>query len=122
MEMDDRHTYLAHVSPRRVGSLLALVIATPLVGAAPAAASFTELVSVRSNGKQGDGISGRAGAPSASANGRVVAFNSPATNLAPGDNNGAIDVFVRDRASGRTHIVSVDSKASRGTAPAPGRR
>ena len=57
---------------------------------------LTDLVSVRSNGKQGDGISGRASAPSASADGVVVAFDSSAANLVAGDTNGAVDVFVRD--------------------------
>jgi Tol biopolymer transport system component len=70
----------------------------------------TELVSVRSNGKQGDGISARASAPSASANGLVVAFDSAATNLVGGDTNGALDVFVRDRSTGRTERVSVTSR------------
>jgi Tol biopolymer transport system component len=65
---------------------------------------------VRSNGKQGDGISARSSAPAVNSNGLVVAFDSAATNLVGGDSNGAVDVFVRDRASGRTQRVSVTSK------------
>jgi Tol biopolymer transport system component len=44
-----------------------------------------------------------------SADGRYVAFNSPASNLVPGDTNGALDVFVRDRQSGTTERVSVST-------------
>jgi Tol biopolymer transport system component len=44
-----------------------------------------------------------------SADGRFVAFQSDATNLVPGDTNGAPDIFVRDRQLGTTTRVSVDS-------------
>ncbi len=44
-----------------------------------------------------------------SADGRYVAFSSTATNLVPGDTNGAIDAFVHDRATGVTSRVSVAS-------------
>src|SRR6185369_7756361 len=52
---------------------------------------------------------------SISANGRYVAFVSEATNLAANDNNDAIDVFVRDRLTGQTILVSVNA-AGTGTA------
>ncbi|MDQ4094651.1 MAG: hypothetical protein M3174_00370 [Actinomycetota bacterium] len=45
--------------------------------------------------------------PSISGNGRYVAFSSAASNLVRGDDNGADDVFVRDRARGSTVRVSV---------------
>jgi Tol biopolymer transport system component len=66
----------------------------------------TERVSVDSAGGQADGSSGW---PSVSANGRFVAFHSRATNLVNGDTNRRVDAFVRDRQSGRTERVSVDS-------------
>src|SRR5213592_3742694 len=92
----------------------ALVVVSAFIGlfaaGAAAAPALTELVSVRSNGTQGDGISGRASAPAVSANGVVVAFDSAATNLVGGDTNFALDVFVRDRAGGTTERVSVSSK------------
>src|SRR5439155_7441870 len=44
-----------------------------------------------------------------SADGRLVAFQSDATNLVVGDTNGATDVFVRDRQTGMTARVSVAS-------------
>ena len=50
-----------------------------------------------------------------SANGRYVAFVSDATNLAANDNNNASDVFVRDRLTGQTILVSVHA-AGTGTA------
>jgi Tol biopolymer transport system component len=47
--------------------------------------------------------------PSISADGRFVAFESDATNLVASDTNGSRDVFVRDRQTGTTELVSVDS-------------
>jgi hypothetical protein len=88
--------------------------AAALSGAASQAAASTELVSVRSNGKQGDDISGRFSAPAISANGLVAAFDSQATNLVGGDNNGVVDVFVHDRTTGRTTAVSVSSRGRLG--------
>jgi Tol biopolymer transport system component len=66
----------------------------------------TERVSVDSSGAQGNG--GSAGAV-LSADGRIVAFTSGATNLVAGDTNGKIDLFVHDRQSGATTRASVDS-------------
>ena len=66
----------------------------------------TTRVSVDSSGAQGDAASA---GPSISADGRFVAFWSRATNLVPGDTNGAVDVFVRDLAAGTTTRVSLDA-------------
>src|SRR5262249_4707659 len=44
-----------------------------------------------------------------SADGRYVAFTSVASNLVAGDTNNRADVFLRDRQSGTTSLVSVDS-------------
>ncbi len=71
------------------------------------AAGTTERVSVASGGSQGNRDSGPLAA--ISADGRFVAFNSAATNLVPGDTNGRHDIFVRDRAAGRTVRVSVST-------------
>jgi Tol biopolymer transport system component len=71
----------------------------------------TTRVSVDNTGNQGDGDSY---GPSISADGRYVAFQSFATDLVPGDNNSAFDVYVRDRQSGLTTRVSVDSSGSQG--------
>jgi len=66
----------------------------------------TERVSVDSSEVQADGDSHQ---PAISGDGRFVAFISTATNLVDVDTNGVFDVFVRDRDSGTTERVSVDS-------------
>jgi Tol biopolymer transport system component len=43
------------------------------------------------------------------ANARFVAFQSKASNLVTGDSNGLQDIFLRDRATGLTQRVNVDS-------------
>ena len=70
------------------------------------AGNTTERVSVDSSGMQGDSNSEY---PSISADGRYVSFTSLSTNLVPGDTTGYADVFVRDRASGTTERVSINS-------------
>jgi Tol biopolymer transport system component len=71
----------------------------------------TERVSVSSRGKQSDGFSSGGGM---SADGRFVTFESQATNLVPGDTNGVSDIFVHDRATGRTRRVSVGADGRQG--------
>lgn len=65
----------------------------------------TERVSVDSSGGEADGESDR---PCISADGRFVAFQSLARNLAPDDANEMWDIYVRDRQAGRTERVSVE--------------
>ena len=64
----------------------------------------TERVSVSTQGKQGNGFSSL---PAIAPSGRAVAFDFDATNLVPGDTNGATDVFVRNVPLGTTILVSV---------------
>lgn len=71
----------------------------------------TRRVSVGARGFQGDRFSE---APALSADGRLVAFRSYASNLVPGDTNGTMDVFVRDRQAGTTRRVSIDSSGAQG--------
>ncbi|TML22379.1 MAG: hypothetical protein E6G35_15735 [Actinobacteria bacterium] len=59
-------------------------------------AGTTSLVSVSGTGAQANGTSA-SGAEAVSADGRLVTFESVATNLVPGDTNGVNDVFVRER-------------------------
>ena len=73
----------------------------------------TERVSVSS--AQVGGNWGSCG-PSISADGRYVAFFSFASNLAGGDTNVMLDVFVRDRLFGTTERVSVSSAGAEGDA------
>jgi Tol biopolymer transport system component len=70
----------------------------------------TELVSVALDGTP----AGAGFDPSISADGRYVAFESNASNLVGGDTNGDADIFVRDRQSGTTERVSVDSGGAQG--------
>ena len=53
-------------------------------------------------------------APSVSADGRYIAFWSYASNLVPDDTNRNADVFVYDRATGATELVSVSSDGVQG--------
>ena len=98
---------------RRVRFLtLAVSLLTLLAGlvALPATATTevfeTVRVSVSSDETQGDG---RSESPAISADGSTIVFESWATNLAPGDDNGSIDVFAYDVASGMMTLVSAAS-------------
>jgi Tol biopolymer transport system component len=73
----------------------------------------TARVSLNSAGAQANGESGSV---AISASGRFVAFGSAASNLVPGDTNGADDVFVRDRQNGTTRRVSVSSGGTQANA------
>ena len=84
---------------------LVAVMVLPAQGATPK----TKLVSVRSNGTQGDGGSFDS---SISANGRFVTFESDATNLVGGDDNGKRDIFVHDKKTKKTRRVSVRSNGA----------
>ncbi|MEV7601996.1 hypothetical protein AB0O91_31980 [Kitasatospora sp. NPDC089797] len=64
----------------------------------------TERVDTGPNGVQADGDALSA---AISGNGRYVTFSSYATNLVPGANLGFEDVYVHDRWTGRTTLVSV---------------
>ena len=72
-----------------------------------------ELVSVDVDGNEGNGSSSGA---AISADGRFVAFESSASNLMPGDTNGANDVFVHDRGAPAavTTTVNFDTPAPPG--------
>jgi Tol biopolymer transport system component len=66
----------------------------------------TQRVSVGRGGVQANDSSGAA---SLSRDGRIVAFYSNATNLFPNDANASTDVFVHDRLTASTTLVSIDS-------------
>lgn len=98
----------------------ALAIASGLTSAlipfsaALAAPPVTFRASVSSAGVEGNDNSGVLVSPAISANGRLVAFASNASNLVPGDTNNAADVFLRDIKTGLTHRVSVGTNGSEG--------
>jgi hypothetical protein len=74
-------------------------------------AGTTERVSILTPIVQGNNTSTQ---PSISSGGRYVTFASYADNLVLGDTNGKEDIFVRDRTSGITTLVSSDSSWTQG--------
>lgn len=70
-----------------------------------------ELASITGASTQGNGASG---GTQLSKDGRYIIFGSSATNLVSGDTNTKRDIFVRDRTSGSTIRVSVDSSGGQG--------
>ncbi len=78
-----------------------------------AGAVSTRLVSRSSSGEKGNRISGT-GAPTISADGRLIGFESLADNLVPDDPNGSFDVFVHDRVRGLTELVSLTAGGNPG--------
>jgi hypothetical protein len=77
---------------------------------------LTERASVGNTVLDGNGFSADG---SISDDGRFVAFASDSSNLVAGDTNASSDVFVRDRATGTTELVSRSSsgaQANRGAA------
>jgi Tol biopolymer transport system component len=82
--------------------------------AATAAQGTTMRVSVAAGG--GD-TSANSNWPSASADGRYVAFSSWADNLVPNDTNDDPDIFVRDLQTGTTRLVSVASDGPQADGP-----
>jgi hypothetical protein len=77
----------------------------------------TQRVSVSDSGQQGNSDSF---SPWLSDDGRFAAFRSQASNLVPGDTNGALDVFVYDRQNATIERVSVDSSEAQGNGAAGG--
>lgn len=69
------------------------------------------IVSRSSQGQAGNGPSH---APSISRNGRWIAFASEADNLVSGDSNEKLDVFVHDRQTGSTRLVSRNQNGNLG--------
>src|SRR5688572_924497 len=95
------------ILPRTMMALmLVLTLLSGQVFSVSAAAGDTTRVSVDSSGVQANGMSRFA---SVSADGRFVVFESDANNLVAGDTNGTNDIFVKDRQTGQTSRVSVDS-------------
>src|SRR5262245_31298528 len=66
-------------------------------------------VSVSDPSLWGDTAFGPSAKPSVSADGQRVVFESDAPNLVPNDTNAATDVFLYDRGTGRTSLLSVNA-------------
>lgn len=84
---------------------------TPQVFVRDLARGTTRLVSVASDGRPANQTSHSA---SLSADGRLVAFVSMASNLAPGDDNRLSDIYVRDLETGTTRLVSRSRRGKAG--------
>ncbi len=69
----------------------------------------TQTVKLITKGGNGDSLR-----PAISANGRYIAYESYASNLAAGDTNNAADIFRYDRTTGTTTRVSVASGGAQG--------
>ncbi len=85
----------------------------------------TELISIGIDGRAADGPSSRV---MLSSTGRYVAFSSFGTNLTAAGGNGEEQVYVRDRVTGTTRLISVgtggglgDARSYRGMVSADGR-
>ncbi|XVQ12116.1 TolB family protein [Spirillospora sp. CA-255316] len=74
-------------------------------------AGRTELVSAAPDGTWPDAV---AEAPAISADGRYVAYSSPATNIVPDDTDENYDIFVHDRRTGTTTSASPGSSGGHG--------
>ena len=98
--------------------LLAVALGLATAMAPRAWAQVTQRMSVNSTGREGNlgGLLTYPSIPAMSADGRYVAFQSRSDNLVPGDTNGTWDIFVRDRQSGTTERVNVDSGGVQGDA------
>jgi PKD repeat protein len=76
--------------------------------------STTSRVSIRSNGNEAN--ASNFASPAIDASGRYVVFYSSANNLVENDNNNAWDVFVHDRESRQTSLVSISANGQQGNA------
>ena len=94
------------------GPIIALVLLITSITPASAVIGVLERVSVTSLEAQATGASTY---PSISADNCLIAFESTAADLVTGDTNGAIsDVFVRNRCTGNTILVSATSGGTSG--------
>ncbi|MCW6005119.1 hypothetical protein K1W54_11080 [Micromonospora sp. CPCC 205371] len=93
-------------TPRVVILITTMIVAITPVGAAEASpvAGWTSHISVAAAGGQPNTYPDGS---AVSADGRYIAFTSEASNLVPGDTNGALDVFVRDTRTLTTSRVSL---------------
>ena len=95
------------------GSILTIGLPPPAVAGIQCDEPVTRRVSISADEMEATRDSAL---PSISGDGRFVAFMSRAPNLVPGDDNHALDVFVRDRLDGTTEIVSVSTTGEIGNA------
>src|SRR5262245_45704329 len=100
-------------SPRTTSARVAMLLCALTVAGGIGFAQTTVRASVGAGGAQATGLSNSA---SVSLDGQRVAFASTASNLATTDANGTYDVFVRDRETGATILVSATAASASTTA------
>ncbi|HEY8583293.1 MAG TPA: hypothetical protein VIL49_10105 [Capillimicrobium sp.] len=94
------------MNQRTFTSLAAFAAAMALVPAAAQAAEIETALVSRASGFDGVPSGAFSGDPSVSADGRFVAFSSQANGLSDADDDNVLNVFVRDRATGTTELIS----------------
>ncbi len=102
--LDGPRTQLAPL-PMTTSTQLQRVAAAWILLAGTGWTQVTQRVSVGSDGIQGNDQSGL---DSMTPDGRFVVFESAATNFASNDTNDMVDVYIRDRLTGSTELVSID--------------
>lgn len=113
-----RRTQPPAASRRRTVAALAGVtaIAATAAAALPSGAAEVENRTFRVSDPAGGVANGESANPAISSTGRLVAFDSSATNIAPDENGAMRDIFTVDRATGARLLVS----RAPGGAPANG--
>ena len=100
------HRTLPVMNQRTFTSLAAFAAAMALVPAAAQAAEIETALVSRASGFAGTPGGAFSGDPSVSGDGRLVAVSSQATGLSDRDDDTVLNVFVRDRATGATELIS----------------
>ena len=101
-----------------LGALATVFAAAALAGFAAAATGATERVSVATGGGQANAGSGLASwRPAISADGNLVAFDSNATNLAPGATSGQDNIYLRSRSGSAIQLISATSSGGEANGP-----
>ncbi|MGH2691075.1 MAG: hypothetical protein ACRDHM_01060 [Actinomycetota bacterium] len=107
---------MSRLTPAAAAAAATFLVVLGLAGPAQAypRPGTLDRVSVASDGTETDGY---AAYPSISDDGRYVVFDSQASGLVPGDANELNDIFLHDRWTHRTELVSVSSDESQSEAP-----
>ena len=107
-----------------LAAAVAVLTMTGLLALAPSGASaddYTVPAEGRTSvGHENQQADDRSVIPSASGNGRLIAFESNATNLVPGDTNNVSDIFIRDTVTGQTFRASVATDGTEADGPSRG--
>ncbi len=99
-----------------VSALALMVTLLPAPAASVGGGAATEVVARASLTSSGVQSAGESRAPAISGDGRFVGFESPATDLVPGDTNERTDIFVHDRDTGALERVNVASDGTEANA------